>query len=70
MSEKVNWEKARVDAAISAMTAMLASPELMKVVTNPTNVVEKSFENRIAKLSVEYADALIEELKRTNNEQL
>lgn len=60
----INWEQARVDAAIGAMTAMLASPELMEVVTNPTNVVEKSFESRVAKLSAEYADALIAELKK------
>lgn len=60
----VNWEQARIDAAIGAMTAMLASPELMQVVTNPTNVVEKSFESRVAKLSREYADALIAELKK------
>lgn len=60
----INWEQARVDAAIGAMTAMLASPELMQVVTNPTNVVEKSFESRVAKLSREYADALIAELKK------
>ena len=63
----VNWERARVDAAIGAMTAMLASPELMQVVTNPTNVVEKSFESRVAKLSREYADALIAELKKEKN---
>lgn len=64
MSDKVNWKQARVDAAIGAMTAMLASPALMEVVTNPTNVVEKSFEGRVAKLSVQYADALIAELKK------
>lgn len=69
MSDKVNWKQVRVDAAIGAMTAMLASPELMKVVTNPTNVVEKSFEGRVAKLSVEYADALIAELKKTNEKE-
>ena len=60
------WKQARVDAAIGAMTAMLASPALMEVVTNPTNVVGKSFESRVAKLSAEYADALIAELKKTN----
>lgn len=59
----INWEQARIDAAIGAMTAMLASPALMEVVTNPSNVVEKSFESRVAKLSAEYADALIAELK-------
>ena len=59
----INWEQARIDAAIGAMTAMLASPELMEVVTNPSNVVEKSFESRVAKLSAKYADALIAELK-------
>lgn len=63
----VNWEQARVNAAIGAMTAMLASPELMEVVTNPSNVVEKSFESRVAKLSAEYADALISELKRKDD---
>lgn len=60
----INWEQARIDAAIGAMTAMLASPALMEVVTNPSNVVEKSFESRVAKLSSEYADALIAELKK------
>ena len=69
MNDKVNWKQARVDAAISAMPAMLASPELMQVVTNPSNVVEKSFESRVAKLSVEYADALIAELKKTNEKE-
>ena len=60
----INWEQARINAAIGAMTAMLASPALMEVVTNPSNVVEKSFESRVAKLSAEYADALIAELKK------
>ena len=59
----INWEQARINAAIGAMTAMLASPALMEVITNPSNVVEKSFESRVAKLSAEYADALIAELK-------
>lgn len=68
-NDKVNWKQARVDAAIGAMTAMLASPALMEVVTNPTNVVEKSFESRVAKLSAEYADALIAELKKTNEKE-
>lgn len=63
-NDKVNWEQARVDAAIGAMTAMLASPALMEVVTNPTNLVEKSFEGRVAKISAQYADALIAELKK------
>ena len=60
----INWEQARINAAIGTMTAMLASPELMEVVTNPSNVVEKSFESRVAKLSAAYADALIAELKK------
>lgn len=68
-NDKVNWKQARVDAAIGAMTAMLASPALMEVVTNPTNVVEKSFEGRVAKLSAQYADALIAELKRAETNE-
>lgn len=64
-NDKINWKQARVDAAISAMTAILASPALLEVVTNPSNVVEKSFEGRVAKVSTEYADALIAELKKT-----
>lgn len=58
-----NWEQMRVNAAINAMAAMLASPELLQVVTNPTNVTGESFQNRVAKVSVRYADALIAELK-------
>lgn len=68
-NDKVNWKQARVDAAVAAMTAMLASPELMQTVTNPANVVGKFFQDRVAKVSVQYADSLIAELQRVPTQE-
>lgn len=59
----VNWEQRRYEIAKSAMNAMLANPELLQVVTSKEYVVGTFCQNRVAKVSVDYADALIAELK-------
>lgn len=63
----VNWEQRRYEIAKSAMNAMLANPELLQVVTSKEYVVGTSCHNRVAKVSVDYADALIAELKRKDD---
>lgn len=62
----IDWEQRRYEIAKSAMNAMLANPELLEVVTNKEYVVRPSCQERVAKVSVAYADALITELKKTN----
>ena len=51
----INWEQARVDAAISAMQGVLESGKLGEILEVAPEVV--------AKQAVKLADALIEELK-------
>lgn len=53
-----DWQQVRIQAAIAAMQGMMAdiTPERFTIRIN---------EKAVAKASVEYADALIEELKRT-----
>ena len=65
--EKVDWEQRRYEIAKSAMNAMLANPELLEVVTNKEYVVSPSCQERVAKVSVGYADALIAELKKNKS---
>ena len=65
-TEYLCWEERRADFANSAMNAMLANPELLQVVTSKEYVVGTFCQNRVAKVSVDYADALIAELKKTN----
>lgn len=62
--KEVDWEQRRYEIAKSAMNAMLANPELLQVVTSKEYVVGTFCQNRVAKVSVDYADALIAELKK------
>jgi hypothetical protein len=54
---KINWEQARVDAAINIMNAILSSSIM-------TFVLQFIFKRQLADLAVSYADKLIEELKK------
>lgn len=65
----IDWEQRRYEIAKSAMNAMLANPELLQVVTSKEYVVGTFCQNRVAKVSVDYADALIAELKKTNEKE-
>lgn len=57
-NNNINWEQARVDAAINIMNAILSSSIM-------TFVLQFIFKKQLADLAVEYADKLIEELKKT-----
>ena len=64
---KIDWEQRRYEIAKSAMNAMLANPELLQVVTSKAYIVGTFCQNRVAKVSVDYADALIAELKKNKS---
>lgn len=53
----VNWEQVRVDASISIMNAILSSSIMVFI-------FQFLFKKQISDIAVEYADKLIEELKR------
>ena len=55
----VDWEQRRYEIARAAMVGVLAMPTIEGVNPNPTM-------DDVCKLSVKFADALIEELKKTN----
>ena len=57
MDNKIDWEQARVDAAINIMNAILRSSIM-------TFVLQFIFKKQLADLAVWYADKLIEELKK------
>ena len=57
MNNKIDWEQARVDAAINIMNAILSSSIM-------TFVLQLIFKKQLADLAVWYADKLIEELKK------
>lgn len=61
----INWEQARIDAAIAAMGGILANPDLnINFETDEDGVVLG-----VTSVSVKLADALIAELKKEKNEQ-
>lgn len=60
-NDKVNWKQARVDAAIGAMNGILSRTNNL-----PFNTHEKEVSEEVARISVVLADALIAELKKTN----
>lgn len=53
----INWEQVRVDASISIMNAILSSSIMVFI-------FQFLFKKQISDIAVEYADKLIEELKR------
>ena len=57
MEQNVNWEQARVDAAINIMNAILSNSIMVFV-------LQFLFKKQISDIAVEYADKLIEELKK------
>ena len=61
----INWEQARIDAAIAAMGGILANPDLnINFETDEDGVVLG-----VTSVSVKLSDALIAELKKEKNEQ-
>lgn len=58
-TEPIDWEQRRYEIAKAAMVGVLAMPTTEGVNPNPTMA-------DVCKLSVKFADALIEELKKTS----
>lgn len=63
-TEHLCWDKRRADFAKSAMNAILANREMVAAMIQSPN--PKGFEYQVARKSVSFADALIAELKKTN----
>lgn len=61
MNEKssINWEQVRIDAAINVMNSILSSSIMVFI-------FQFVFKRQIADIAVEYADKLVEELKKEN----
>ena len=53
----INWEQVRVDAAINVMNAILSSSIMVFI-------FQFIFKKQISDIAVNYADKLVEELKR------
>lgn len=53
----VNWEKVRINASINIMNAILSSSIMVFI-------FQFIFKRQVADIAVEYADKLIEELKK------
>lgn len=60
--DKIDWQKVRIQAAISAMQWILGDYEYVQEI-NCASPDAKSMRETVAKLSVLYADALVKELK-------
>ena len=67
-NDKVNWEQARVDAAIGAMQGIIANShdKDYRVLERYSSYDSwrKEYPNEIAETAVAFADALIAELKK------
>lgn len=63
-TEYLCWEERRADFAKSAMNAIIANREMVAAMLQSPN--PKGFEYQVARKSVSFADALIAELKKTN----
>lgn len=57
MDKGINWEQVRIDASINIMNAILSSSILLFI-------FEYIFKREISNIAVNYADKLIEELKK------
>ena len=53
----INWEEVRINAAINIMNAILSSSIMVFI-------FQFIFKRQVADIAVEYADKLIEELKK------
>lgn len=60
----IDWEQRQYEIAKSAMNAILANREMVAAMIKCHN--PKGFEYQVARSSVQFANALIAELKKTN----
>ena len=66
LSKDIDWQQVKIQAAIAAMQAQLANPEILECVTS-YDLIDGNASNKVAKMSVRYARALVEELKKDVN---
>ncbi len=64
----VNWEHRRYETAKDVLCNILASVDLLEISRRQEYVGMLSLKERFAKASCAYADALIAELKKENND--
>ena len=57
MGDDINWTQVRIDASINIMNAILSSSIMVFI-------FQFIFKKQIADIAVEYADKLVEELKK------
>jgi hypothetical protein len=55
--ENINWDEVRINASINIMNAILSSSIMVFI-------FQFIFKKQIADIAVEYADKLVEELKK------
>ena len=60
-NENVNWEEVRINASINIMNAILSSSIMIFI-------FQFVFKRQVADIAVEYADKLVEELKKKEND--
>lgn len=63
-SNKVNWKQARVDASIAIAQGFASNNNIFGL--SEDEIDEQEVKLRLAKVAVSFADALIAELKKTN----
>jgi len=56
-NNNINWQQVRIDAAINIMNAILSSSIMMFI-------FQFIFKKEVADIAVNYADKLVEELKK------
>lgn len=62
-SSTTDWNQVRVQASIAAMQAQLTNPEILECVTS-YDLIDGTASEKVAKMAVKYAHALVEELKK------
>lgn len=63
-NDKVNWKQARVDAAIAIAQGFVSNNNIFGL--REDDIDEQEAKRRLAKVAVSFADALISDLKKTN----
>jgi hypothetical protein len=66
-SDKVNWKQTRVDASIAIAQGFASNNNIFGLCED--EIDEQEAKRRLAKVSVQFADALIAELKKTNEKE-
>lgn len=67
-SDKVNWKQARVDAAIAIAQGFASNNNIFGLCE--VEIEEQEAKRRLAKVAASFADALIAELKKTNETRI